>query len=797
MSGGRVLCYKTRMSWDAIDRALERLGTDRGNLIALLQAVQDAYQFLPAGALAYLAQRTGVSEAEITGVATFYGQFRLRPVGRHRVRVCVGTACHVKGAERTFEAFLRELGVAAGEDTDPRGKFTVEKVACLGCCMLAVAVQVDQTIYANVTPSRVKAVLRDVLADEPGGAGEEPAPHGGGGAVLRLCACSSCGAAGAAEVLREVRRVVRVRRLPILVREVGCTGGSFHAPLIEVAREDGRCFRYGRVRVRDVETILLGHVRPARAVERLSAKVRALAELAFTGGGEEPPLRFPLSVREQADACYWLSQQRIATEGAGEHPPLDFEDYRKSGGFAAYERCLRELTPEAVVDELERSGLRGRGGGGFPTGRKWRAVSAARVLGGGSAAVVCNGDEGDPGAFMDRMLLESYPFRVLEGLLIAAYAVGAGEGLLYIRHEYPLAVSRVRAAIALLKERGLLKAPFSLRVVEGAGAFVCGEETALLASVEGRRGVPHVRPPYPSEKGLRGAPTLVNNVETLALVPWILREGAAAFRAVGTAGSSGTKAFALAGKIARGGLVEVPMGITLGELVNRIGGGAGEGGVFKAVQVGGPSGGCIPASLSDTPVDYEALARAGGMMGSGGLVALDAADCMVDIARYFLTFTQRESCGTCTTCRIGTRRMLEILERLCEGRGREGDIEALQRLAELVRAGSICGLGKTAPNPVLSTLRHFRSEYEAHVRGVCPARRCRPLIEFRVNERCIGCTLCAQNCPADAIAFTPLVRAEIRQERCTKCDICRQVCPEKAIDIGDAKRNNEAKEEMP
>ncbi len=779
------------MSTEALERILARVGAGRQNLVALLQAVQDEYHYLPAAALAELSRRVGVSEAEVTGVATFYGQFRLRPAGRHTVKVCVGTACHVKGAERTYEAFLRELGVAPGADTDAAGEFTVEKVACLGCCMLAVAVQVGQTIYGNVTPARVRAVLRDVREGDREALREEQAEPGAAGVLVRLCACSSCGAAGASEVLAEIRRVARARRLPVLVREVGCTGGSFHAPLVEVALEDGARFRYGRVRVRDVEGLLLSHVRPARGLARIGARLRAWAELAFTGGGEEPPVRFPLSVRDQNDACYWLSQQRLATEGAGELPPLDYDDYLRRGGLAALEKARRSPA-EAVIGEVERAGLRGRGGGGFPTGRKWRAVAAACAAGGGAAAVVCNGDEGDPGAFMDRMLLESYPFRVLEGLLIAAHAVGAREGVLYIRHEYPLAVRRVREALAVLEARGVLGAPpLALRVVEGAGAFVCGEETALLASVEGRRGVPHVRPPYPAESGLWGRPTLVNNVETLALVPWIVREGAEAFRAVGTAGSPGTKAFALAGKVARGGLIEVPMGLTLDEIVGRIGGGVGEGRVFKAVQVGGPSGGCIPASLASTPVDYEALSGVGGMMGSGGLVVLDSADCMVDIARYFLTFTQLESCGTCTACRIGTRRMLEILERLCAGEGRAGDLEALERLAALVRAGSLCGLGKTAPNPILSTLRHFRDEYEAHVRGVCPARRCRALIAYRVTERCIGCTLCAQNCPVEAIRFDPLERAEIRTDVCTKCDICRQVCPEGAVEVTDVRKEQQ------
>jgi len=763
----------------------------------MLQAVQDEEGYLSAEALAAVAQRLGVSEAEVTGVATFYGQFRLRPVGRHTIKVCIGTACHVKGADRTYEAFCRELGIASGEDTDAQGEFTVEKVACLGCCMLAVAVQVDRTIYGHVTPARVRAVLDDVRAGEQrvgDAAAESESDHLG--AMVRLCTCSSCAAAGADAVLSEVRRVARERRLPVAVREVSCTGGSFHAPLLEVALDGGRRFRYGRVRPRDVESILLAHVKPTHLAARVQATVRAWAEQAFAGEGDDPPVRFPLSVRDQADASYWLSQQRIATEGAGEWPPLDYEDYRGRGGFTALERCRDALMPEEVIDMIEAAGLRGRGGGGFPTGRKWRAVAQARAASGTQTAyVVCNGDEGDPGAFMDRMLLESYPFRVLEGMLIALHAVGACEGILYIRHEYPLAVSRIRAAIEELEQQGWLTLRdgrrLALRVVEGAGAFVCGEETALLASLEGCRGVPRQRPPYPAERGFRACPTLVNNVETLATVPWIVRHGAEAFRAVGTSGSAGTKTFALAGKIARGGLVEVPMGLSLGEIVTRIGGGVGEGRTLKAVQVGGPSGGCLPAAQADRPVDFEALVQAGGMMGSGGMVVLDDTDCMVDIARYFLAFTQLESCGRCTGCRIGTRRMLEILDRLCEGRGEADDVARLERLARTVRDGSLCGLGRTAPNPVLSTLRYFRAEYDAHVRGVCPARKCRALIVYRVTSRCIGCTLCAQNCPVEAIAFTPLERAEIDSALCTRCGICHQACPENAIEITDTKRDNE------
>jgi NADH-quinone oxidoreductase subunit F len=404
--------------------------------------------------------------------------------------------------------------------------------------------------------------------------------------------------------------------------------------------------------------------------------------------------------------------------------------------------------------------------------------------------VVCNGDEGDPGAFMDRMLLESYPYRIIEGLAIAARAVGASEAILYVRHEYPLAVKRLREALARCEAQGLLGdrlfgSDFSLSVslLEGAGAFVCGEETGLLASLEGRRGMPRLRPPYPAQRGYQDLPTCVNNVETLALVPWIIRRGPAAFRAHGTERSPGTKVFSLTGKTRRGGLIEVPMGITIRQIVEEIGGGVAEGRTFKAVQIGGPSGGCIPARLADTPVDYEALTGAGAIMGSGGLVVMDDLDCMVDVARYFLEFTQRESCGKCTFCRIGTRRMLDLLEAICTGHGKPADLDELEELGRMIKRGSLCGLGQTAPNPVLTTLRYFRDEYEAHLRKQCPAGRCKALLTYSITEACIGCTRCAQNCPADAIAMKPYERHLIDLRKCIKCGTCKQICPVDAVKV--------------
>jgi NADH-quinone oxidoreductase subunit F len=467
----------------------------------------------------------------------------------------------------------------------------------------------------------------------------------------------------------------------------------------------------------------------------------------------------------------------VVLENCGVIDPLNIDDYLARDGYRA---LAMGLSPEEVIAAISESGLRGRGGAGFPTGRKW---ALGRAQADSVKYVICNGDEGDPGAFMDRLVLESDPHRVLEGLAIAAYAIGASEGYLYIRAEYPQAVRHTREAIRQAEERGCL-GRLRLEVREGAGAFVCGEETALIQSLEGKRGMPKLRPPYPIERGFRGHPTLINNVETLASVPWIIRHGTRAFAALGTAGSRGTKVFALAGKIRRGGLIEVPMGITIREVVEDIGGGIGGGRRFKAVQLGGPSGGCIPARLADTPIDYDALAETGAIMGSGGLVVLDDRDCMVDIARFFLKFTQAESCGKCTFCRIGTKRMLEILERLCEGVGRTDDLEKLETLADTVSRASLCGLGQTAPNPVLTTLRYFRDEYEAHLHERrCPAGRCPALIRYRVTDNCIGCTLCAQACPVGAIRYRPYEKHEVDDRLCTRCDMCRQACQDDAIEV--------------
>jgi NADH-quinone oxidoreductase subunit F len=571
------------------------------------------------------------------------------------------------------------------------------------------------------------------------------------GAVEIRIGLGSCGVASGAEAIRDVLQQAAE------VKTVGCNGMCYREPLVQVVETDGRITFYSNVTVEMAHLIVRRHV--------AHALVRAVSRLVSTPDLQE---------------SYIPNSKRIVLENCGEIDPLNIDDYLARDGYRALERCREQMSPDQVIAAITASGLRGRGGAGFPTGRKW---ALGRAQADPVKYVICNGDEGDPGAFMDRAVLESDPHRVVEGLAIAAYAIGAAEGYFYIRAEYPLAVRHVRAAIAQAGARGYLGS-LHLEVREGAGAFVCGEETALIQSLEGKRGMPRLRPPYPVERGFRGKPTIINNVETLACVPWIIRHGAEAFAAFGTRTSKGTKVFALAGKINRGGLVEVPMGVTIREVVEQIGGGIPKGREFKAVQLGGPSGGCIPARLADTPIDYDALAQTGAIMGSGGLVVLDDRDCMVDLARFFLKFTQAESCGKCTFCRIGTKRMLEILDRLCEGNGRDDDLEKLETLADYVSRGSLCGLGQTAPNPVTTTLRYFREEYEAHLHQKrCPAGRCPALIRYRVTDNCIGCTLCAQACPVGAIAYRPYEKHEIDERLCTRCDMCRQACQDDAIEV--------------
>jgi len=580
----------------------------------------------------------------------------------------------------------------------------------------------------------------------------------------------TCGlSAGAKEVHDKLKALLTSHPGSFELSLTGCIGMCFREPLVEV-RENGSRTIYGGVTPGLAEEIMTRHV---LGNEILTDQVAYSTDQDGRAGGSE--------------AEYHAPQKKIVLRNCGTINPESIEDYEEAGGYRALRKALTGMTPADIIEEVKSSGLRGRGGAGFPTGLKWSFAAANQA---DRKYVVCNADEGDPGAFMDRSVLEGDPHAVIEGMIICARAIGSDFGYIYCRAEYPLAIRRLEIAIEAARKKGYLGKnifdtgfDFDLKIKQGAGAFVCGEETALFASIEGQRGMPRIRPPFPAEKGLWRKPTNNNNVETYANVPWIIEEGASAYAAFGTEKSRGTKVFALAGKVNHGGLAEVPMGTTIRELVSKIGGGIKDGRRFKAVQMGGPSGGCIPEQLADTPVDFESIPSTGAIMGSGGLVVLDETTCMVEIARFFLEFTQNESCGKCTFCRIGTLRMLEILERLIRGEGKEGDIEKLGRLSEQIKDASLCGLGQSAPNPVLTTIKYYRDEYEAHIRDKkCPAGSCLALVEFFIDaEKCTGCTLCAKSCPVDAISGEPKKVYEIDLETCVKCGKCITSCKFDAV----------------
>ncbi|MFC2101768.1 NADH-ubiquinone oxidoreductase-F iron-sulfur binding region domain-containing protein [Bacteroidota bacterium] len=573
----------------------------------------------------------------------------------------------------------------------------------------------------------------------------------------------SCGiAAGANKTYDKIKALKESDNLDFDLKKTSCIGMCYREPLVEIVDETG--------------TYIYGDVDAERAIEVIEKHI-----------SHQDPVRDYIVYTDLFDApenSFMNSQVKIVLRNCGYMDPESIDEYETRDGYKAIKNITKEKMPaDQVIETILKSGIRGRGGGGFPTGLKWKFAKANQS---DEKYVICNADEGDPGAFMDRSILEGDPHSVIEGMIIAAYSIGATGGVIYCRAEYPLAIKRLNIALDQARERGYLGKEilgvkdfnFDIYIKEGAGAFVCGEETALIASVEGERGMPRKRPPFPAESGLWRKPTNINNVETLNNIPWIVLHGAEAFSKYGTEKSKGTKVFALAGKVRNSGLVEVPMGITINDVIMKLGGGIKEDKKFKAVQLGGPSGGCIPEYLSETIVDYDSVNATGAIMGSGGMVVMDESTCMVDVAKFFLDFTCKESCGKCTFCRVGTVRMLEILERITDGEGREGDLEKLEELAYEIKDNSLCGLGQTAPNPVLTTIKYFRDEYEAHIiHKKCPAKVCRPLLTYTVDEeKCTGCMVCLKNCPANAITGERKQPHLINQELCTQCGVCYSKC---------------------
>ena len=740
--------FKSGVDLSLMEGVLRQYQDDSTSLIMILQQAQAIYGYLPQEVIYHVAERTGNSPAKVMGVATFYSYFRLKPMGIYQIMLCDGTACHVNGSDRIRAAITQELGIHNGETTED-GMFTLNEVACLGCCSLAPVMMINGDTYGNLTPEKTINILRQLRQRESGEG------------IRILVGQGSCGVSAGAGRVAKVLAGHMTATDSFTVETTGCIGMCYLEPIVDIYEGEKLLHRLVKV----TETDALGIVEAVRKKDFSKLEAMFISD---------------------EDARFLKKQKRVALRHCGVVDPTSIDDYIKNDGYKAIDKALH-MTPEEVIEEIKVSGLAGRGGAGFPTWFKW---NAARNAEGEHKHLICNADEGDPGAFMDRAVIESDPHSLIEGMLIGAYAIGASDMYVYIRAEYPLAVERLGNAIEQARSRGLLGenilgSGFScdLNIKIGAGAFVCGEETALIESMEGKRGMPRLKPPFPAQSGYLNEPSNINNVETFANVAWIINNGGAAFAAMGTENSKGTKVFALTGKVQRGGLVEVPMGNSLRDVIFDIAGGIKDGRSYKAVQMGGPSGGCIPADLVDTPIDYKALSATGAIMGSGGMVVMDDSTCMVNIARFFLDFTARESCGKCVPCRIGTTRMMEILNRICDGQGQEGDIEMLEQLCVSIKDGSLCGLGQTAPNPVLTTIRYFRDEYEAHIRDKkCPAHECSALLKISIDPtKCKGCTVCARKCPVECISGERKTPHVIDQSSCIKCKQCASPCKFDAI----------------
>ncbi len=779
-----------------LDAIVFRYKPEPSELIMILQDIQVEFGYIAPEAVEIVSSYLGLPQPQIYSIATFYNSFRLKPGGKHKIEVCEGTACHIRGASLLLDQLKDKLGICPGETTADQN-FTLNSVHCVGACAMAPVLVIDGDYHGNVTSSGLNKLLRSYSSGEGRAVlkhdEETPAEFIGEKITsseqfdtlrkrliktmineepeLLVCAGTGCLAKGSYMVAEALKKQLELqnKHLPVnlLLKNVGCQGFCEKGPLV----------------VLQPDNIFYCNVQPDDASEIISETVinkRTIDHLLYHDPDSSGSIKYYNKIP------FFKGQQRIALRNLGIVDPLSLYDYIAKGGFAALIKTLNNMKPEEVIAEVEKSGLRGRGGGGFPTGKKWRSSaevpSAIRY-------VICNGDEGDPGAFMDRSIMEGDPYSVIEGMIICAYAVGAEHGYIYVREEYPRALNHLNMAIEQCRLAGFLgpdicgkNFSFDIKINRGTGAFVCGESTALMQSIEGKAGEPRAKYTRSSQRGLYNKPTVLNNVETFTNIPVIINNGASWFLSTGTESSPGTKVFSVVGKVKNTGLVEVAMGITLRQIIFDVCGGMLNNKAFKAVQTGGPSGGCLPENKLDLPVDFDSLSREGSMMGSGGMIVMDEDTCMVDVARYFISFLASESCGKCAPCRLGLNKLHDILSRICSGNGEPEDLDRIITLLDLLDESSLCGLGKSASNPVRSTLKHFREEYLAHIIDKkCPAKVCRDLISYRITTDCTGCRRCARTCPAGAISGNKNEQHHIDQELCSRCGLCLQTCNFDAI----------------